>query len=290
MRYADDFVIFCESKEDAESAKQEIDQWLGTRGLALSEEKTKVVYLTEGFDFLGFNVRHYRTPLTSKSGWKLLITPSKKAVQKFKDKLRAEWLALKGRDIAAVLARINPILRGWSNYYRTVVSKATFNKLDTFLFGRCVRFVRHAHPTKPWKWVKAKYFGQMKNGSENRWVFGDKRTGAHLLMLNWTPIKRHALVPGRASPDDPSLQDYWTKRRQAQLDELPPKWVKLARRQKGVCPNCRRALLNDEELHVHHMRHRRHGGTDDEKNLRLVHMYCHQQAHHTRRLDASQLA
>jgi RNA-directed DNA polymerase len=94
VRYADDFVIFCETRDDAEIAQETIRAWLGERGLTLSEEKTRIVHLSEGFDFLGFNVRRYRAPQTSRSGWKLLIKPSKTAVKKQMHRLKAEWLAL----------------------------------------------------------------------------------------------------------------------------------------------------------------------------------------------------
>jgi RNA-directed DNA polymerase len=79
VRYADDFVLLCESKEDAHRAKYEVSNWLAQRGLQLSEEKTRIVHITEGFDFLGFNVRHYKDPFT-KTGYKLLIKPSVKAI------------------------------------------------------------------------------------------------------------------------------------------------------------------------------------------------------------------
>ena len=72
VRYADDFVVFCESEADAHAAKSEISAWLAVRGLRLSEAKTRIVHLTQGFDFLGFNIRHYRAEKTSRSGWKLL--------------------------------------------------------------------------------------------------------------------------------------------------------------------------------------------------------------------------
>lgn len=290
VRYADDFLVFCESREDAEAAKEELAHWLGERGLTLSEEKTRIVHITEGFDFLGFNVRRYPAPKTSRTGWKLLITPSKGAVQKFRDRVRQEWKSLRGTSVAAVLKALNPIIRGWANYYRTVVSKATFNKLDKFMFGRCVRYARHTHPTKPWKWIRDRYFGQLRAGSGNQWVFGDKQRNAHLLKLNWTAIRRHPLVQGRASPDDPDLRDYWNRRQAARMTELPPKLLGLARRQKGWCPQCGQPLVNDEELHVHHRQHRKDGGGDDEANLRLIHLFCHQQVHAGREKEALQLA
>jgi RNA-directed DNA polymerase len=115
VRYADDFVCFCESQEDAEKAVALLTEWLQERGLTLSPEKTKIVHLTEGFDFLGFNVRHYKAPQTAKTKWKLLIKPSKQAVQKVREKLRAEWQALQGRNVSAVIKKLNPIIRGWDS-------------------------------------------------------------------------------------------------------------------------------------------------------------------------------
>lgn len=88
VRYADDYAVFCESREDAEAARQDSRDWLASRGLQLSESKTQIVHLTEGFDFLGFNIRHYRAPQTSRSGYKLLIKPSKESVRKFRARLK----------------------------------------------------------------------------------------------------------------------------------------------------------------------------------------------------------
>jgi RNA-directed DNA polymerase len=123
VRYADDFVVFCESQEDALRVKDEIlPGWLAERGLTLSGEKTRVVHLTEGFDFLGFNVRHYHVPRTSRTGFKLLIRPSKRSVSGLREKLREAWRGLNGHSIRAVLARLNPIIRGWANYFRIVGS------------------------------------------------------------------------------------------------------------------------------------------------------------------------
>lgn len=115
VRYADDFVVFCETEEDAHAAKADIGVWLQRRGLQLSEAKTRIVHLADGFDFLGFNVRHYPTPATSRAGWKLLIKPSRDAIKRFKQRMRAEWQIMHGQNAVAVMARLNPIIRGWSN-------------------------------------------------------------------------------------------------------------------------------------------------------------------------------
>jgi RNA-directed DNA polymerase len=118
VRYADDWVMFCESEEDAQAALREAKDWLLERGLRLSAEKTRIVHLCEGFDFLGFNIRHYPAPQTARSGYKLLIKPSKESVREFKERMRNEWMALKGHNVMEILKRLNPIVRGWANYFR----------------------------------------------------------------------------------------------------------------------------------------------------------------------------
>ena len=92
-------------------------EWLKERGLSLSEEKTRIVHLTEGFDFLGFNIRHYPAPQTSRTGWKLLIKPSKEAVQDVQRKLKDQWDKAQGTNVQSVLSKLNPIIRGWANYF-----------------------------------------------------------------------------------------------------------------------------------------------------------------------------
>lgn len=290
VRYADDFVIFCESHEDAEAVKREIAEWLAPRGLALSEEKTRICHLSGGFDFLGFNVRQYPAPKTAKSGWKLLIKPSDNAVKKLKRKVKELWLRQQGQNVVSILKLLNPIIRGWSNYYRTVVSKATFNRLDSWMYERSYRYARRMHPLKPWYWVKQRYWAPYRAGSKNQWVFGDKPSGAYLLLFNWTRIYRHIMVTGSASVDDPSLKDYWEARRQRKVHDLPPKWMGLARTQKGCCTHCKGSLYNGEELHMHHVVRRKHGGTNEKGNIRLVHLFCHQQHHATEGMDVLQPA
>jgi RNA-directed DNA polymerase len=150
VRYADDFVVFCESKENAEQAVTTLKEWLEKRGLALAQEKTHIVHLTEGFDFLGFNIRHYKALRTSKSGYKLLIKPSKKSVKAIREKLRAEWQKGLGSNAPALLKRLNPIIRGWANYFRIGVAAETFRMLNHWMFLRERRYVKRTHPTKPW--------------------------------------------------------------------------------------------------------------------------------------------
>ncbi len=119
------------------------------RGLAFNEDKTRVVGLDEGFDFLGFNVRRYRG--------KLLIKPSKAAVRRIRDRLRTEMRSLRGGNARAVIKRLNPIIRGWAAYYRTQVSAETFGKLDSDLWRLTWKWATFSHQNKSKSWVFARY-------------------------------------------------------------------------------------------------------------------------------------
>src|SRR6266567_9289468 len=205
----------CETREDAEQVQKILVEWLKERGLALSEEKTRIVHLTEGFDFLGFNIRHYPAPQTSRTGWKLLIKPSKESVQEVQKKLKGLWKRIQGTNAQVAVGRLNPVIRGWANYFRIAVAKEIFNGLDRWMFYKADHYTRRMHPRKSKDWRHQKYWGRLHLDRSDLWVFGDKQTGAYLLKFSWFPIERHPLVKGTSSPDDPRLKEYWTKRQAA---------------------------------------------------------------------------
>jgi RNA-directed DNA polymerase len=280
VRYADDFVVFCESEEDAIRVRDEVlPPWLAERGLSLSPEKTRIVHLTEGFDFLSFNVRHFPCPNTARTGFKLLIKPSKKAVARRREQLREVWKSLTSCPIQQVLARLNPIIKGWANYHRVVVASETFVKMDTWMYHRAVRYVKRLHPAKSAKWRTGRYWGRLNLKRNDKWVFGDKQTGRYLHKFAWFKIVRHALVKGTASPDDPSLREYWWERRKLNIRNLSEGDVRLAQDQNWLCSVCGMDLINGEELHRHHKKPKREGGSDSYENRELLHLYCHQQRH-----------
>ena len=126
IRYADDLLALCHSRQEALEVKARLADWLAPRGLSFNEDKTRVVSLDEGFDFLGFNVRRY--------GSKSLIKPSKAAQRRIRERLRDELRSLRGTNAQAVIKRLNPIIRGWATYYRTQVSSEVFNALDHYLW------------------------------------------------------------------------------------------------------------------------------------------------------------
>jgi len=227
-------VVFCESREDAEQARTALAQGLKGRGLTLSEEKTKIVHLGEGFDFLGFHIRRSPAPQTSHTGYRLRITPSKHAVQEVRKKLRTLWCQSLGSEVGTVLNRLNPLIRGWASYFRVVAAGSTFRKLDTWMFHRALRYTKRTHPRKPWYWRKTRYWGRFNRTRQDTWVFGDKRSGAYLLKFAWFWRIHHALVKGTASPDDPALREYWEQRERRKAQLLPPACARSPRPSKDA--------------------------------------------------------
>ena len=285
VRYADDLVAMCFSRAQAEEVKERLATWLEPRGLAFNEDKTRVVHLDDGFDFLGFNVRRYRG--------KLLIKPSTAAMRRIRERLAAEMKALRGANAKAVLQRLNPIIRGWSAYYRPVVSTRAFASLDQSMWTLTYKWAKHGHPNKPKHWVADRYYGSFNRFRRDRWVFGDRDSGAYLLKFAWTSIVRHQMVPGTASPDDPALAQYWAERRQRKKPPMDGITLGLLKTQRGRCPICGGLLLHadhepqspeewEQWLKVTRKAVRKDaisatrqpGTPDDDVAVRLVHAHC----------------
>ena len=240
VRYADDLVALCHTRGQAEQVKARLAEWLAPRGLAFNEEKTQIVHVSVGFDFLGVNVRRY-------PNGKLLIMPSAKAVRRIRDRLSTEMRALRGSNAIAVIRKINPIVRGWAGYYRSVVSKEVFNEIDHHLWLLTYRWALRAHPNKSKSWVIGRYFGRFNSSRQDRWVFGDRESGAYLIRFVWTKIIRHQMVTGTSSPDDPALTGYWDQRRRRKPLPLNKATLRLLQAQRGRCPLCGEFLLHADD-------------------------------------------
>jgi RNA-directed DNA polymerase len=284
IRYADDLVALCHSQRQAEQVKAGIAEWLAPRGLTFNEEKTRIVHIDDGYDSLGFSVRRYNSTL--------LIKPSKAAVQRIRERLRTEFRALRGANAAAVIARINPITRVWTAYYRGVVSSGTFSGLDNYLWVLCYKWATFSHASKPKKWVVARYFGKFNKFRNDHWVFGDATSGAYLAKPSWTGIVRHTMVKGPASPDDPALAEYWANRRQRLKPPLDSYTLRLLTRQDGRCPLCQGPVLNADQpqsphewerwwqhiahkaINASHLTHHGRPSSPDGDHTRLVHAAC----------------
>ena len=281
IRYADDLVALCHTKDEALQVKARLAAWLAPRGLVVNEDKTRVVTLREGFDFLGFNVRRYHG--------KLLIKPSKAAVRRIRERLRTEMWALRGANAQAVIKRLNPIIRGWAAYYRTVVSSEIFTSLDNYMWTLTYKWAKHTHPGRTGYWVVSRYFGMHHRTRRNRWVFGDRHSGAHLQKFAWTRIVRHQMVRHRASPDDPTLTEYWAERRR-KAPPLPTGRTgqRLLEAQHGRCPLCTTSLIPADDPPPAPQQwddwmaatrsviteNPRADGSTDEPELRLTHVHC----------------
>jgi RNA-directed DNA polymerase len=277
VRYADDLIVTARDRISLEKAQTQIQQWLAERGLELSLEKTVITSMEDGFDFLGFNHRHY--------GGKLLIKPSKKKVLDFCKRVGREIRSMNGAEQEAVIKKLNPILRGFANYYRGVVSKETFGYIAHRVWQYLWSWAKRRHPNKNTKWVRKRYF-QTING--NRWTFackGERRGKEALLVLypiGHTLIERHIKVKGEASPDDPSLREYWDKRHQKagkSYSEKNSRNYKIAQGQNWKCPICGEPLFNGELVETHHIVPVAQGGQDDIGNLQHLHRACHKQVH-----------
>lgn len=159
----------------------------------------------QGCDFLGFNIRRFRG--------KLLTKPSDAALRRIRDRLSTEMKALRGGNADAVISKLTPIIKGWAAYYRIGVSKRAFNDLDAHMWRLTYKWATLSHPNKSKRWITDRYFGLFNPSRVDRWVFGDRDSGFYLRKFAWTKIERHRMVPGIASPDDPTLADYWARRR-----------------------------------------------------------------------------
>src|SRR5664280_89779 len=150
VRYADDFVVMVGgTQDDAEALFDEVATVLAPMGLRLSEEKTRVCHIDEGFDFLGWRIQ--RRAWRSQTGKRAVYTyPSKKTLASIIDKVRALTRRATHRTLADLLRRLNPVLRGWCNYFRHGVSARTFGYLDHFAFWRIVGWLRKRHLGLNW--------------------------------------------------------------------------------------------------------------------------------------------
>lgn len=278
IRYADDFIVTAKDKEPLEQVLILIKQWLSKRGLEIGEEKTRIVNINDGFDFLGFNLRHYNG--------KLLIKPQKEKVLAFCKKIGKTLAQMKAKTQEEVIKTLNPLLRGFANYYRGAVSKETFgyirNRVRLYLFS----WAKRRHPNKSKTWVMNRYFGSFKR---DNWTFmskGTDRKGKEQLYVLYnissTPIIKHIKVKGNSSPDDPSLREYWEKRNTKTGKDhwaRGSKYEQVAKFQNWKCPVCGDNLFNGEPIETHHIVPVAKGGSDDPENLMHLHKACHKQVH-----------
>ncbi|NEO95343.1 MAG: group II intron reverse transcriptase/maturase, partial [Moorea sp. SIO3G5] len=266
IRYADDFVIMHKSKEVVEECQRIINEWLKNIGLELKPSKTKLVHTSTGFDFLGFNIRQYPVGKNhSKQGFKTLIKPSKKKVKEHWEQLSKVIDRHKAAPQDALIEHLKPIIRGWCNYNRSVVSKETFSDLDYLIWNKLQRWGYRRHPNKSKTWVNKKYWGTKVDEPKkpwqapkvDNWVFMTNEDN-FLPKHAKTKIVRHTKVKESRSPFDGDLV-YWSNRMQKH-PEMSSQKGKLIKRQKGKCTHCGLTFRDKDLLETHHITPRAHGG------------------------------
>jgi RNA-directed DNA polymerase len=279
IRYADDFIVTGRTKELLETEVLPIIKaHLKERGLELSEEKTKITQIDEGFDFLGQNIRKYNG--------KLLIKPSKKNIKSFLARIRETIKQNATTEAGKLIERLNPMIRGWANYHRHVVSKVAFEFIDSAIF-KCLRqWAKRRHPNKPLSWIRKKYY--VSDGGSN-WFFSgtikkpDGRLNkVHLVRAAKVPIKRHIKIKAEANPYDSAWETYFERRLDVQMQSDLKGYQKLLRlwiEQNGLCPVCDEKITKITGWHSHHIIYRVHGGADGNNNRVLLHPNCHRQVH-----------
>jgi RNA-directed DNA polymerase len=209
IRYADDFVITGNSKEILEQkVKPVVMAFLIKRGLMLSETKTHITHIDRGFDFLGFNLRKYNG--------KLLIKPSKKSIKTFLADIRSLIKSHRTIKTENLIRLLNPKLRGWANYFRHVVSKEVFSRVDTAIFKTLYRWVKRRHRNKNAQWRYEKYF---KHPMPVTWWFHTKSHTTDgkpvflkLFKLAKVKIERHLKIKADATPYDSAYTAYFSQR------------------------------------------------------------------------------
>lgn len=286
VRYADDFVITAASKELLENdVKPWVERFLSVRGVELSQEKTQITHIYQGFDFLGWNFRKY-VPKSPRRKPRLLIKPSKKNVSALYQKVREIIQNSGALTQDALIGQLNPVLRGWAQYHSAVVAKHTFNKLDHMIHWRLWRWAKRRHSKKPATWIRKKYFFSI--GGQN-WVFAhpykNSRTEVkfrQLYSLADTAIVRHKRLPGGYQPYDAAYELKWEALRVQRMQHklhYRGQVGKLFTRQKGKCVLCGHGISKETGWHDHHVVRRVDGGSDALANRVLLHPNCHALVH-----------
>jgi RNA-directed DNA polymerase len=287
IRYADDFVILHEDLTVVQRCKEIISEWLNGMGLELKPSKTRLAHTLHeyegqdaGFNFLGFNIRQYPAGKYNTGyikgkplGFKTIIKPSKEKIKIHYDRIAEVIDQHKAAPQAALITRLNPIVRGWVNYYRTVISKEIFSGLGDKVYKKLKSWAKRRHPHKSGEWVAKKYWQTI--GGDN-WVFATRQKGENPLRLikhRATEIVRHVKVKGEASPYDGNLV-YWSTR-MGEHPEVSTTVATFLKEQKGKCVHCKLHFTEESVMEVDHIIPKSKGGKNEYKNYQLLHRHCH---------------
>lgn len=279
IRFADDFVILCEDLEKLLAARFQIEKRLAEMGLALKPAKTYITHTLHehegrtGFDFLGFTVRQFLVGKHhSKRGYKVIIKPSRATQKRHLEQMEALIRTHRGSNQTALIAALNPRIRGWTNYHRANSAKRTFNRMDHQLHWKLCKWAKWQNPRKSHQWRKQRYWHRRRG----RLDFSNGK--ANLAKYADTHIRRHVKVQGAKSPYDGDWA-YWIERL-GRDPSKPNRVIALLKNQLGRCLHCGLHFMSDDHLETHH----RNGNHNDNTfaNLALLHGHCHDVVHRTK--------
>ena len=276
VRYADDFIVTGENREILENGVLPIiREFLSERGLELSEEKTVITPIEDGFDFLGSNIRWYKD--------KLLTKPSKKNYKAIVSKIRETIKKNPSMKQEDLIRKLNPVIRGWVNFQKYNVSSQAFERFD-FDVWRCLwQWCKRRHPKKSHKWIAKKYFKRIGTRS---WTFSVKMPDSFELNLIYatnTKIVRWLKTKSEATPFDDRFTGYFEERdTERMFREIKgrKKLNALYKAQKGICPICGGAITVEEGYRIHEAT-----GNDYKITRILVDAGCHRKLHYSKNVD-----
>ena len=286
-RYADDFVVLGKSRNALKTvATKKINEFLKIRGLSLNLEKPKIYSIQEGFDFVGLNFREYPDKNRIK-GTKLgifIIKPTKEKVNNF---IRSLGRIVKSHKNAKnnkqLIIKLNQKLRGFAEHYKRYVVQRVFNFISFKLYRIIYSMLKRKHRGRNATWLYNKYFCKIEN---TKWGFCYKVNNKivdSLFRISYVKIKRH-LIHSAGNPFDPINYASYKSRTKYLTNNIittSKTRTKLLTSQKGICPVCNTSLLNNEELHMHHIKPKSLGGSHKVNNLLLLHKDCHKQVEYS---------
>ena len=267
VRYADDFIVTATDVEMLEKAKSLIQTFLAERGLVLSEQKTKITHISNGFDFLGWTFRKHGNT------WRM--TPSQKNQKRFYANVRKVVVEHRAQAQQLLITKLIPIIRGWGMYHKHVSATRTFAKMDHKIWHLLWSWAKRRHPNKGRKWIKRRYWSTIRGRD---WIFSSGEF--QLFMLSRIKCGKYAKIRSDANPYDPADEEYFEGRlNKWMVENAKSKINRIWRAQQGKCPICLAPITPDVEWDIHHKVWKTNGGGEEEQNLVLLHGNCHRQLH-----------
>ena len=286
IRYADDLVILHRDLAVVEQAKQLATEWLAQMGLEFKPTKTWITHTLHqhegkvGLNFLGFEIRQFPAgkrhsgkrggKISAQIGFKTIIRPSQQAMQRHQVRIKEIIDSHKAQTQDALIWKLNPVIWGWTNYYRRENANRAFSKADHLTFLKLWRWAKRRHRNKSHSWTANKYWHR----HQGHWNFSSpdgqtlyKHTDAH--------IEPHIKIQGQRSPFDGDWV-YWSVR-MGRHPELTAKQAKLLKRQRGKCAWCELYFTTEDLLETDHIIPTALGGKNSLNNSQLLHRHCHDQ-------------